>query len=78
MSKTFLLYWVLTFNLGMCIGYYILPYLFKPSNEFYIQTGFIMGAKFYKNRIHEMGSFSTLSDSSIIIYIDGDSIPVYK
>lgn len=78
MKKVSVMYWILVLWLGICIGYYVIPYFTKPSTQYILDQGFTYGAIYYKDRISRMGTFESISDSCVAIYIGYDTIMVYK
>lgn len=76
--KTFGAYIGLILVLGACIGYYVLPYFFKPSDRFIFERGMIFGVGMYRQNIQNSGTFDILSDSTINIYLNRDTIVLKK
>jgi hypothetical protein len=77
-AKVNLLYCVLLVCLGMCIGYYILSNLFRPSEKYIFKQGAVYGARMYKEHVHRMGTFNYVDDSTVIVITNNDSLVIYK
>lgn len=73
-----LLYSLVLINLGICIGFYIMPFFFKKTDKYTFEDGVLYGILYHKRYLHEKGTFDYVSDSSVLIKTGRDSFMMYK
>jgi hypothetical protein len=77
-ARVNLYYSVLLIGFGMCIGYYILSNLFRPSEKYIFEQGIVYGVLTYRDHLQNMATFEIVSDSIVIIKTNHDSLTIYK
>ena len=77
-AKVNMYYSTLLVLFGMCVGYYLMPYFFKPDEKTIFEQGVLYGILSYKDYLHRMGSFDIVGDSTIVIKTTNDSLVIYK
>jgi len=78
LAKVNLYYCVILITLGMCVGYYIIPYFSKRTDQSIFNEGVLYGILYYKEYLHRNGTFDYVSDSCVSIQTNKDSFMIYK
>ena len=77
-ARVNLAYCSLLLALGMCIGFYLLPFFFKKSEQTVFDEGVLFGILYYREYLHNNGTFDYVSDSCVSIQTNKDSFMIYK